>query len=91
MKRGLETSVFQPVLPIGVTEASASIVIETERKNMRLRVGKSGQTSDIPVSRFNTRIIKQQEDAVHITPLQCNYVLVKGMFVIIHAYFSIYY
>ena len=76
----METSVFQPVLPIGVTEASPSVVIEPEQKNVRLRVGNSGQTSVIPVSRFNTRKIVQEENVIRVTPLQCNYVLVKGIY-----------
>ena len=77
LRQGLERSVFTPVLPAGVTEASSSIVFEPEQKNVELRVG-SGSRTIIPVSRFNTRKVVTDANVTRVTPLQCSYVLVKG-------------
>ena len=77
LRQGLERSVFKPVLPVGVTEASSSIVFEPEEKNIDIRVG-AGKRTILPVSKFHTRKIVQEEDVTRVTPLQCNYVLVKG-------------
>ena len=79
LRRGVEQSVFKPVLPAGTELASASIVIAPQKKNVQLKVGNGARTM-LPVRNFNTKVSELKENVTQITPLICQYVLVKGTF-----------
>ena len=77
LRRGMEQSVFKPVIPAGTELASMSIVVAPQERNVPLKVG-NGTRTMLPVRNFSTRMTETKENVTQITPLVCQYVLVKG-------------
>ena len=54
LRRGMEQSVFKPVIPAGTELASMSVVVAPQERNVPLKVG-NGTRTMLPVRNFSTK------------------------------------